>query len=261
MHGFRFNKFESFAVIWNDQENGVLKKVLNRVTDAVDSNEAVAYYYHLLLVITFHVRLVVEVRHLPAVLLVVVVMRVRRVMRRRYGLGVRCRAVVEVHLRTGLVVGLGHQLLGLLDAFRPGAYHPHEQRDDDKEYDGGRDAARDVRKVRLILAVRPDERADATAGRLAAQVLDARALVLAVVLAHVLTRLAGAVEAGSALALEVRRLRYQQTVGVYVAVFARHVRLARVPALGLTGLRWEEKNREGKQTVSFGSQHHRYRLS
>lgn len=185
---------------------------------------------------TFHVRLVVEVGHLPAVLLVVVVMRVRGMMRRRYGLGVRRGAVVEVHLRPVLVGGLRHQLLGLLDALRPGAYHPHEQRDDDQEYDGGRDAAGDVRELGLVLAVRPDERPDAPARRLPAQVLDARALVLAIVVAHVAARLAGAVEPGPALALEVRRLRYQQAVRVHVAVFARRVRLARVPALGLAGL-------------------------
>lgn len=191
-------------------------------------------------VITFHVRLVVEVRHLPAVFLVVVIMCVRGVMRRCYGLCIWRRAVVEVHLRTGLVVGLSHQLLGLLDTFRPRANHPHEQRDDNEEYDGGCDTASDVREVRLVLAVRPDERADAPAGRLSTQVLDARALVLAVVLAHVLANLAGAVEAGSTLALEVRRLRYQQTVSVYVAVFASYVRLARVPALGLACL-WDKQ--------------------
>lgn len=185
---------------------------------------------------TFHVRLVVEVGHLPAVLLVVVVMRVRGMMRRRYGLGVRCGAVVEVHLRPVLVGGLRHQLLGLLDALRPGAYHPHEQRDDDQEYDGGRDAAGDVRELGLVLAVWPDERPDAAARRLPAQVLDARTLVLAIVVAHVAAHLTGAVEPGPALALEVRRLRYQQAVRVYVAVFARRVRLARVPALGLAGL-------------------------
>lgn len=185
---------------------------------------------------TFHVRLVVEVGHLPAVLLVVVVMRVRGMMRRRYGLGVRRGAVVEVHLRPVLVGGLRHQLLGLLDALRPGAYHPHEQRDDDQEYDGGRDAAGDVRELGLVLAVRPDERPYAPARWLPAQVLDARALVLAIVVAHVAAHLTGAVEPGPALALEVRRLRYQQAVRVYVAVFARRVRLARVPALGLAGL-------------------------
>lgn len=123
--------------------------------------------------------------------------------RRRYGLGVGRGAVVEVHLGPVLVVGLGHQLLWLLDALRPRADHPHEQRDDDQEYDGGCDAAGDVREVGLVLAVRPDERPDAPARRLSAQVLHARALVLAVVLAHVLAHLAGAVEPGTALALEV----------------------------------------------------------
>jgi len=156
--------------------------------------------------------------------------------RRRDGLGVRRRAVVEVHLRARLVVGLGHQLLRLLDALRPGAYHPHEQRDDDEEYDGGRDAAGNVCEVGLVFAARPDERPDAPARRLSAQVLHARALVVAVAVAHVLARLAGAVEPGPALALEVRRLRYQQTVRVRVAVFARRVRLARVPALRLARL-------------------------
>lgn len=163
-------------------------------------------------------------------------MRVRGMMRRRYGFGVRRRAVVEVHLGPVLVVGLGHQLFGLLDALRPRADHPHEQRDDDQEYDRGRDATSYVREVRLVFTVRPDERAHAPTRRLPAQVLHAGALVLAIVIAHVQTHLAGAVEARTALAFEVRRLRYQQTVGVDVAVFTGHVSLARVPTLGLAGL-------------------------
>jgi len=163
-------------------------------------------------------------------------MRVRGVVRRRYGLGVRCSTVVEVDLGPGLVIGLGHQLLGLFDALRPSADHPHEQRDDDEEHDGGRDTTGNVREVRLVLAVGPDERADATARRLTTQVLDARALVLAITVAHVFARLTSSVESGTAFALEVGRLWYQQTVGVNVAVFARHVRLARVPAFRLARL-------------------------
>jgi len=112
---------------------------------------------------TFHVRLVVEVGHLPAIFLVVVVMCVRRVVRRRYGLCVRCRAVVEVDLGPGLVVSLGHQLLGLFDALRPSTDHPHEQRDDDEEHDSSRDTASDVCEVRLVFAVGSDERSDTTA--------------------------------------------------------------------------------------------------
>lgn len=164
-------------------------------------------------------------------------MRVRGVMRRRYGLRVRRRAVVEVHLGPRLVVGLGHEFLGLFDAFRPGAYHPHKQGDDYEEYDRGGYTAGDVRKVGLVLAVRPDKGTDASARRLASQVLDARTFVLAEVLAHVLAHSTGAVETGPAFALEVRRLRYQPTIGVYVAVLARHVRFARIPTLGFTGLR------------------------
>lgn len=187
-------------------------------------------------VLTFHVRFVIEVWHLPAVLLVVVVMGVRGVMRRRYGLCVRRGTVVEVHLGSRLVVCLGHEFLGLLDAFRPGADHPHEESDDYEEYNCCSYAAGNVREIGLVLAVRPDERSDAPARRLSPQVLDARALVLAVILAHVFAHLTGTVEPWPALALEIRRLRYQLTVGVYVAVLARHVRLARVPALGFTGL-------------------------
>jgi len=128
---------------------------------------------------------------------------VRGVVRWRYGLGIRGRAVVEVDLGPGLVVCLGHELLGLFDALRPSADHPHEQRDDDEEHDGGRDAAGDVREVGLVLAVGPDERPDATTRRLTAQVLDARALILAVAIAHVLARLTGAIERKTAFALEV----------------------------------------------------------
>jgi len=158
-------------------------------------------------------------------------------MRRRYGLGVRSRAVVEVDLGPGLVIGLGHQLLGLFDALRSSADHPHEQCDDDEEHDGGRDAAGDVREVGLVLAVGSDERPDAAARRLTAQVLDARSLILAVAIAHVFAHFTGSVESGTAFAFEVGRFRYQQTVGIGVAVLAGHVRLARVPAFGLARLR------------------------
>lgn len=159
------------------------------------------------------------------------------VVRRRYGLGVRRGAIVEVDLGPGLVIGLGHQLLRLLDALRPSANHPHEQRDNDEEHDGGRYATGNVREVRLVLAVGPDERADATARWLTAQVLDARALVLAVAVAHVFAHLTGSVESRTAFALEVGSLWYQQTVGINVAVLARHVRLTRVPAFGFARLR------------------------
>jgi len=130
-------------------------------------------------------------------------MSVRGVVRRRYGLSVRRSAIVEVDLGPGLVIGLGHQLLGFLDALRPSADHPHEQRDDDEEHDGGCDATGDVREVGFVLAVGPDERTDAAARRLTAQVLDARSLVLAVAIAYVFAHLTGSVESRTAFALEV----------------------------------------------------------
>jgi len=90
-------------------------------------------------------------------------MRIRGVVGRRYRLSVWRSAIVEVYLGPGLIIGLGHQLLGLLDALRSSTDHPHKQCDDDEEHDGGRDATSDVREVGLVLAVGPDERADAAA--------------------------------------------------------------------------------------------------
>lgn len=66
-----------------------------------------------------HVRLVVEVWHLPAVFLVVVVVCVRGMVAGGDALSVRCRStVVEIHLRTVLVSGRSEHLLGFLPSGR-----------------------------------------------------------------------------------------------------------------------------------------------
>lgn len=124
-------------------------------------------------------------------------------MRRRYGLCVRCCAVVEVHLRAGLIVRLGHQFFGLLDAFRPGTYHPNEQSDDDEEYDRSGNSTCDVCEIGLVLAMWSDKRSDAPARWLPAQVLDTRTLVLTVIFTYVFAHFAGAVKTRSAFAFEV----------------------------------------------------------
>lgn len=89
--------------------------------------------------LVFHVAaVVVEVWHLPAVLLVVIVVRVGRVVRRRDAFGVgRRRAVVEVDLRAVLVGGGAEDLLGRGPPGPVGADadHPDEEDEDDDEDD------------------------------------------------------------------------------------------------------------------------------
>jgi hypothetical protein len=98
----------------------------------------------------FHVRFVVEVGHLPSVLFVVVIVRVSRMVARRYAFGVGCgSAVVEVHLGAVLIRRRGQQFLWFFPAVRsterkvetdvgsnridrlPRTDHPNQQDDDD----------------------------------------------------------------------------------------------------------------------------------
>lgn len=68
---------------------------------------------------TFHISLIVEVGHLPTVLLIIVVVRVGGVVGRSYRLCVRRSSVVEVHLRPCVVLRLCDKLLRLFPLFRP----------------------------------------------------------------------------------------------------------------------------------------------
>ena len=169
-----------------------------------------------------HVGLVVEVGHLPAVLLVVVVVRVGGVVRGGDGLGVGGgRAVVEVDLGAVLLGGGGEDLLGggAAGAVGPHADHPDQQDQDDDEDDGAGDAPGHVGELGLLLAVLAGEGAGALAVRGALLVLEADALVEAVVVAEVgaVAVRAGAVVAGLALAGEAVRLLQEEAVGVLVA--------------------------------------------
>lgn len=80
------------------------------------------------------------------------------------------------------------------------------------------------------------EAAAASAGRLAARVLQADTLVVAVTEAHVRAVSAGAVVPGLALALEIARFRYEQAIRVRVAVHLLAARLARIRAVRLARL-------------------------
>ena len=90
-----------------------------------------------------HVTLVVEVGHVPAVLLVVVVVGVRTVVAGRDALSVGCRgSVVEVRSSavSHLSPGAQADLLLLLGAGGSHADHPDEEDQQDEEDDGSSNA-------------------------------------------------------------------------------------------------------------------------
>lgn len=98
----------------------VVEVFLGPVYAGVGAREAVHLAAHAVVQALLHVRLVVEVGHLPAVFLVVVIVRVRGVVRRCDRLRVRrVRSVVEVHLGAVLVDSRGQRLLWLLLFTRP----------------------------------------------------------------------------------------------------------------------------------------------
>ena len=96
-------------------------------------------------------------------------------------------AFLNNYLRAILIRGSAEDLLWRRPPrpVRPDAYHPDEQHEDDDEDDGAGDAAGDVGERRLLLAELAGERAGALAVRRALLVLQADALVAAVILASV----------------------------------------------------------------------------
>lgn len=82
-------------------------EVFLRAVDArIGPREAVHLPIHAIVETLLHIRLIVEVGHLPAILFVVVVVSVCRVVGWSDGLRVwRVRSVVEVHLGSVLVYG------------------------------------------------------------------------------------------------------------------------------------------------------------
>jgi hypothetical protein len=72
------------------------------------------------MILTLHVSFVIEIRHLPTVLFVIVVVSVRAVMRWCYRLGVRRRCtVIKVHLRAILIGRWSQHLLRFPLSGRP----------------------------------------------------------------------------------------------------------------------------------------------
>lgn len=171
----------------------------------------------------FHVRLIVKVGHLPAILLIVVVMRVRAVMRRRYALGIwrRMCTIVEVHLRAGLIDGWRQHLLRILALVGAHTNHPHQQHNEYDKDDRRRNAAGNVREFGAFGAYRSRKRAGASARRCTLQILDAKTGIVTIVFADVRAMDAGAIEAGLAFALEIGRLWYENTVSVRITVRRR----------------------------------------
>merc|ERR550517_826874 len=129
---------------------------------------------------------VIEVGHAPAVLLILVVVSISRPMLRwSDGLGVGCRnAVVEVDLGTVDTVATWLSKLLLAEAAfssaAPHADHPDEENQHNDEQDGPGDAAGNVGKLRLLLAVLAVEGSSALAIWLSL-LLHASAVVHAVV--------------------------------------------------------------------------------
>lgn len=186
-----------------------------------------------------HVRFVVEIWHLPAVFFVVVVMRVCRMVARRDAFSVRRRrAVIEVHLRPVLIRSRRQHLLRLLSARSPRADHPYQQHDEYDQNDRRGDPAGDVCEFRFLSAMTPREATDAAARRLAAKILHAMPFVFAVTVANVGAYLPSSVVAWFAFAFEIAGFRYQQAVGVRIAVHFGAVHFARVRALGFARRRW-----------------------
>ena len=90
-----------------------------------------------------HVTLIVEVGHVPAVLLVIVVVGVRTVVAGRDTLSIRCRgSVVEVGRSAVSHLGPGAQsdLLLLLGPGGSDTDHPDEENQQDQEDDGSSNA-------------------------------------------------------------------------------------------------------------------------
>lgn len=210
------------------------------VADALQGAAVLAVVQRLL-----HVGLVVEVGHLPAVVVVVVVVGVGGVVGGRDALGVGRRgAVVEVGLRAGRrreVGGDGVHRHLLRHRARRGADtdHPDEQHHEDDEDDGGADAVGDVDELGLALAALAVEVGRALAARLvrlhvhlAAAAVDAE--VVADVDAHRLARVVLVEDlavARLALALVVLRLLVEDAEGVRLAELDAAVHQARVGAL------------------------------
>lgn len=65
--------------------------------------------------LTFHVSFVIEIRHLPAIFLIIVIMSIRAVMGWRYRFGIRCwRTIIEIYLGAILIGRWSKHLLWLL---------------------------------------------------------------------------------------------------------------------------------------------------
>lgn len=113
--------------------------------------------FHSLLTV-LHVGFIVEVWHLPAILLVVIVVRVGAVMRRCNGFRVRrVSAIVEVHLRARLVNGRSQHLLGITALGRTHTDHPDEKHNDDDEDDSASNATGNVSELRAFGAMGSSE--------------------------------------------------------------------------------------------------------
>ena len=184
---------------------------------------------------------VVEVGHAPAVLLILVVVSISRPMLRGSdGLGVGCRsAVVEVDLRTVDTVGTWLSKLLLAEAAfssaAPHADHPDEENQHNDEQDGPGDAAGNVGKLRLLLAVLAVEGSSALAVRLSL-LLHASAVVHAVVQAVVDAAADGAVALVTLLARALvppdvqSAVRLEQAVRVLVTQLLLGARVGALPS-------------------------------
>jgi len=97
----------------------------------------------------------------------------------------------------------------------------------------------------------------ASAGWLAARVLQADTLVVAIAETHVRAHSSGAVVSGFALALEVTSFRYEQAVRVRITVHLLAARLARIRAVCLARLPTEGRLlHRCFDTILFMKSHH-----
>lgn len=164
---------------------------------------------------TFHVCLVIKIRHLPAVFLIVIVMCVSWVMRRSDGLCIRRRCpVIEVNLRSVLVGRMLQNLLRLLLSRRseikkyaliqektikqsisdknenwinhwPCANHPDKKNNEYYENDATSDASCYISELRLLGTMASCEGTDAATRRLSFHVLHADAFVLTILITNI----------------------------------------------------------------------------